>query len=354
MARHLVEQGQSVSVLSRRPDQAGAQAYAQAGVNVLLVPDSPADRRGRCRLSPHPFDAELAKGLAEHAGNCDAVVLVREKTLQYSPEARQADCVIADLVDDPVLAHAAGDVGGWARSLFRLREGAYEKRFGKDVDRFVFVSDADAAHFARRRPGASVTCVPNGVDLDYFNPDAVADDSDSTSPSVVFVGNLAYAPNEQAALSLIGDIAPRVWKTSPEVRFIVVGPDPSEAIRSLAGEGVTVTGAVSDVRPYVKAATVVSLPMESGTGMKNKLLEAWAMRRAVVATRSACEGSPSQDGQNIVIADSAEAHAEAIARLIPDQATRERLGAAGRSTVENELTWSHAAERLERLCLQEV
>ncbi|MHC4986294.1 MAG: hypothetical protein ACYTFO_09090, partial [Planctomycetota bacterium] len=146
LADALVRQGQAVAVLSHPADGATAEAYDAIGVRVIPVPGgTPIDRGpGRCRLSPHPFDAALAKALGAEAPHHDAVVLFRDKCLQYAPEARAANMVIADLVDDPVLAYPGGGAGGY---VFKLREGTYERRFAGDVDRFVLVTEPDAATF---------------------------------------------------------------------------------------------------------------------------------------------------------------------------------------------------------------
>ncbi len=357
LSRALIGRGDSVSLLSRPGSAEGAAAYVAAGVMLLDGPAGPAPTRGpgRTATAPHVFDAALAESLQSCAGDFEAIVLVREKTLQYSPEARTAATVLVDVIDDPVREHNRpganrGGVTGWLRRrVFMRREGAYERRFGLDVDRCVFVSPVDGESFAARS-GHAATCIPNGVDTKYFSSDAVAAQADVGAAGVVFTGNLAYEPNDQAARFLIERVAPQVWQACPDATFIIVGPDPSEALQALAGERVTVTGYVPDVRPYLKAAAVVSAPMRTGTGIKNKLLEAWSMGCGVVATSLACSGLAATDGENVLVADSADAHADAIGRLIVDRPKRQALGAAGRQTVLTEYTWGGAAEAFRALC----
>lgn len=356
LSRALIGQGDSVSLLSRPGPADGADAYAAAGVTLLTGPAGPAPTRGpgRTATAPHVFDAPLAESLQSCAGDFDTIVLVREKTLQYSPEARTAATVLVDVIDDPVREHNRpganrGGISGWLRRrVFTRRQGAYERRFGLDVDRCVFVSPVDAESFSARS-GYNAVCIPNGVDTDYFSAGAVDAPTDTGDVGVVFTGNLAYEPNDQAARFLIEHVAPRLWRACPEATFIIVGPDPSEALQALAGERVTVTGYVPDVRPYLKAAAVVSAPMRTGTGIKNKLLEAWSMGCGVVATSLACSGLAATDGENVLVADSADAHAEAIGRLIADQPQRDALGASGRQTVLTQYTWEGAAEQFRLL-----
>ncbi|KKN89425.1 hypothetical protein LCGC14_0239320 [marine sediment metagenome] len=356
LTAELAGQGDRVSVLSYPPSAQAGRAYAAIGVDLPSGPTGQPSNHGPARswLSPHVFDSALAGSVADSAGDFDTVVLVREKTLQYSPEARRAATVVVDMVDDPVLErsrHPSGGPGKRARlAVFRFRQSRCERRFSGDVDRFVFVSPNDAEAFAHRRAGAEVACAPNGVDTDYFSPAAAAGCGDQGASTVVFLGNMAHEPNEQAATFLIRQIAPSVWAARPETRFLIVGANPSVAVLSLKSDHVTVTGYVADVRPYLKAASVVALPMQSGTGIKNKLLEAWAMGCPVTATSLACQGLPASHGENVLIADSAKTHADAICRLIADQPYRRRLGAAGRKTVEETLTWSHAADQFRRAC----
>ena len=356
LAAELAGCGDRVSVLSYPPSAEACQAYAAIGVDLPAGPTGPPPDRGPARswLSPHVFDSALADSVADCAGDFDTVVLVREKTLQYSPEARRAATVVVDMVDDPILErsrHQSGGLGKRARlAAFRFRQGRCERRFSGDVDRFVFVSPNDAEAFAHRRAGAEVACAPNGVDTDYFSPAAAAGCGEQADPAVVFLGNMAYEPNERAATFLIRQIAPSVWAALPQTRFRIVGANPSAAVQSLKSDRVTVTGFVADVRPYLKAAAVVSLPMQSGTGIKNKLLEAWAMGCPVTATSLACQGLPASHGENVLIADSAKTHADAICRLIADRPYRCRLAAAGRKTVEETSTWSHAADQFRRAC----
>ena len=352
LAEALVKQGQTVTVLSPATDDDIRQAYDAIGAGVIGFKSHATDGRqsGRCRFSPHPFDPALAEALAGQAHRHDGVVLFRDKCLQYAPEARAAGMVIADLVDDPVLAYTGG---GWGRRIFRRRENAYERHFLSDVDRFVLVTEPDAGAFARRQPRANVAYVPNGVDVDHFDPETVQAELTDV-PTVVFLGNMAFPPNDEAGRWLIDRVAPCVWVSKPDVRFVVLGPNPSAEMKALAGHRVSVTGYVDDLRPHLKGAAAVCLPMRSGAGIKNKLLEAWAMGAGVVASKRACQGIPAEDGENVLIADSPEAQAERIGRLIDDAGLRERLGQAGRMTVQEQMTWAHAAERYQRLCQLKV
>ena len=353
LSRALAEAGESVSLLAYPGEPSAVAAYADAGVTISdgLTGEPPATGPGKGFLAPCVYDAALADRIQQQAGDNDVIVLVRERSLQYAPQARAArQAVIADIIDDPLRVQKAvskqSGIRAWAR---RTGQRRHERRFAGDVDCFVFVSDVDAGAFAARNRQANVACIANGVDTVFFAPSP----DDGGEPVVVFVGNMAYPPNDEAARRLIEQIAPRVWPSQPRARFVIVGPDPAESLKAMAGDRVRVTGYVEDVRPYLREATVVSLPMASGAGIKNKLLEAWAMGRCVVATSLACQGVEVSGDTDLLVADSDEAHADAICRAITDVSLRKRLAAAGRVVVETQYTWAQAATRL-RQCAHEV
>jgi len=349
------EQDQHVTILTYKGCDEALQHYRQAGVDVVTGPWGPAARRGRSRtwLGPYVYDAELAGHLAEISGGYDVTVLVRPTALQYAPEAAASGCVVADLIDDPVLEMKRKlwrDVrpAPMTRQIkFQAGQRLYERRFAPWLDLATFVSRQDARSFASRLRNTAVAFVPNGVDAVSFAPAKNADDN-GRAPSVTFLGNMEHPPNEDAALFLVNDIAPLIWKRRSETKFHIIGCNPSPRIRQLAGQNVEVSGYVQDVRPKLWDSTVVMVPMRIGTGVKNKLLEAWAAQTAVVATPLACQGVPARNGRNLLLGRSAADLADCAIRLIEDKSTRRRIARAGRATVEARLTWSASARRLRK------
>lgn len=357
LARALRGRGDGVSLLWCGPAEDGAEeAYGELGVEFVEGPDRPHIQRGapRTRLGPYAFDAAMAESVRAAAAGCDAVVLSGARMLQYAPEAAEAGCAIADIVDDPVLERErAGERPcGLMDRLRRLKrnmgEPRYERAFLERVRAFVFVSQEDCESFRRRHPRAGTAFVPNGVDADYFArpADYVRPQG---PPTIVFTGHMSNPNNERAATFLVREIAPAVWREVADAKVILVGADPTTNVRALAGDRVEVTGAVEDVRPFLWGATVAAVTMRSGTGIKNKLLEAWAAGAPVVATPVACQGVPSRHGENVLLADEPAQAAARIVEVIRDDALRRRLGEGGRATVVRELTWASVAERLAEL-----
>ncbi len=348
LARGLAAKGDQVALLAPGGPPAGRRAYEDAGV---AVPDGPAAAPPTAYRGAHPPDDALARAVAGRAADVDVVVLAHARTLQHAPAAAGA-CVVADLVDDLVVEERRKlwrDLRppAWLRRVhFLAQQRAYERRFVPWIDVATFVSDVDAAAFARRHRRAAVSVVPNGVDAAHFAPPAR---SGATAPTVLFVGRLCHPPNADAARYLLGPVASHLRRLAPEARIVIVGGDAPADLHALAGPHDRLTGRVDDVRPYLWDAAVVALPMRIGTGVKNKLLEGWAAGTAVVATTLACQGAPAAPGVNLLVADAPADMAAAIASLLTDAARRDQLADRGRRTVLDHLTWPAAVATLRGL-----
>ena len=213
-------------------------------------------------------------------------------------------------------------------------------------DRVAVVSEGDRDALRAVAPSLDPVVIPNGVDAEAFSP---GDPGEREAGVVAFTGAMDYAPNEAAAGFLARQVMPIVWERVPEARLQLVGRAPSPAVRALASERVTVTGEVPAMQPWLRRAAVYACPMVSGTGIKNKLLEALACAAPVVCTSLACRGLTAVPGQDLVVADDAPALAAAIADLLADRDAAARLGAAGRSYVLEGHSWDAAARSYEEL-----
>ncbi len=189
---------------------------------------------------------------------------------------------------------------------YRRFEGYYARRF----DQIIAVSDADGEWLRRHYRPQRLSVLPIPVDRQYFTPTpgvAVADNR------IVFTGMMNHPPNVDAAVFFARDIFPLIRRRIPEAEFRIVGRDPAPPVSALAAlPGVTVTGWVPDIRPEITAAAVVVVPIRFGAGMRQKILEAWAMRKCVVSTTVGAEGIHYTDGQNIRIADDPASMAAAV------------------------------------------
>jgi glycosyltransferase involved in cell wall biosynthesis len=224
----------------------------------------------------------------------------------------------------------------------------YERTMFSGYDRVVVLTEQDADSLRALNAGLPLQVIPNGIDLDYFTPQRDPAESPGT-PLLLFVGNYEYGPNVDAALFLGREIFPLVRAELPEARLMLVGNGPPPELQVLAREGVEITGRVPDVRPYLERATVFVSPLRLGAGMKNKVLEAMAMARALVGTPLSADGIGLVEGEHILYGESAEALAEAVLRVVSSERLRMALAYANRALVEARFTWQAVAETYESL-----
>jgi glycosyltransferase involved in cell wall biosynthesis len=210
-----------------------------------------------------------------------------------------------------------------------------EIRACRRMDGVLTTSGADRAVLAGEGVDTPIHVAPNGVDVEYFTPPDVP----TPMPRLLFTGAINYAPNTDAVLCFCTDILPRIRAVVPEATFAVVGRKPPERVRRLASPSVMVTGTVPDVRPFMRDAAVFVVPLRSGSGTRLKILEALASGCAVVSSSVGCEGLDVTDGQDILVADTPGAFADAVVRCLRDPDLRARLGARGRALVERWYRW---------------
>ena len=252
--------------------------------------------------------------------------------------------------DRPKLFFPVDSVSRLKRQLFRnatnpLRKIAfaldhwmtkrYERRIYPQFDGVSFVSEVDATYvLANRQVDASkVFLFPLAVDTDYFVPSESRSDN---GPSLVFLGSMFTYNNEDAILWFHRAVWGRLKQQVPHLKFYVVGNRPSNQVRALADHdpNVIVTGFLEDIRPPIWDATVFVSPLRMGTGIKNKILEAMAMGKAIVASPVAVEGIGVTDGVHVLVAQNPDDWFKQSLFVLGDPRERERLGRQAREYVE--------------------
>ena len=227
-----------------------------------------------------------------------------------------------------------------------MRLKRYEAEICRRADRVVAVSQADRDAILAIAPGVTVTVVPNGIDLDEY--------TDYEGPvetfDLVFTGKMDFRPNIDAMLWMGREVWPLIRRQHPQTRLAIVGQRPHARLEPLRGnDGITITGWVPDVRPYIAGATVYVAPLRVGGGTRLKLLQALAMARATVATSLGAEGFPVRHGRELLLADTPEDFAQAVLRLVEDREQRDQLGEAARRFVEAAYGWDALIPKLEAL-----
>ncbi|MEP7065339.1 MAG: glycosyltransferase family 4 protein [Gemmatimonadota bacterium] len=219
-----------------------------------------------------------------------------------------------------------------------------ERRWSPSAAVNLAVSDADAEDFRKLVPGARFEVIPNGVDVEAFVPN-----SSGERNGVVFVGGMSWFPNADALEHFDEDILPLVRARDEHVRVTWVGRAKPEVIASYAKRGINLTGHVEDMRPYVAAAACYVVPLRIGGGTRLKILDAWAMGKAVVSTSVGCEGLAAVDGQNILIRDDPAAFAAAVSMVLHDPGLRTALERNARTTAEQRYSWNVIGEALRKV-----
>ena len=223
---------------------------------------------------------------------------------------------------------------------------AAEKLLARRFDLCTATTCAEWETLEGYQTGVATDWFPNGVDAEFFCPSGEPYDPDTLS----FIGRMDYYPNQECMARFCDQIWPVLRARRPQIRLLIIGADPSPAMRKL-GElpGVTVTGSVPDVRPFVRQSALMVAPLKIARGTQNKILEAMAMGVPVVTSRIAAGGVDAEPVTHFLVADSAEEYSDAILGVLDNPAERQRLALAGRQRMLSNHAWPHSMERLDRI-----
>ncbi|MDP2660363.1 MAG: glycosyltransferase, partial [Dehalococcoidia bacterium] len=306
-------------------------------------------------LRSYEFRAKLEK--AEETGGFD---LVQVEGLEMGPYAlevcrlRRGDAnrplvLFDDHNAEYALQRSAyrADLGlprRWPRAAYSLLQWrklrSYEREVCRRVDGVLAVSEADASALRALAPGLRPRVIPNGVDTTAFGYRSLAGRSDGGAPVLVFTGTMDYRPNVDAAVWFCHQVLPLVRREQPSAKLLLVGRDPSQAIRSLAGHGVSVTGSVEDVRPYLHQGNVFVAPLRMGSGTRLKILEAMSSGLPVVSTTIGMEGIAATPGQEALVANDPRSFASCVLELLAGPTRAQSLATRARLLVERRYDWA--------------
>jgi sugar transferase (PEP-CTERM/EpsH1 system associated) len=276
------------------------------------------------------------------------LVVFSSTMAQYAPRNGADVRTVVDFVDvDSEKWRQYAERRSWPLSWLYRREGErlldFEREVASSADASVFVTREEAELFRRsaRLEDVALHSVVNGVDTEYFSPERAFESPYGVSgPVIVFTGMMDYWANVDAVTWFAREILPRIREAFEGVRFEIVGARPTRAVERLASPGrVEVTGAVEDVRPYLAHAELAVAPLRVARGIQNKVLEALAMAKPVVATTAALEGLdvPAELRHG---GDTAEELARAVTALLRSRDERRRIGESGRAWAQENHDWA--------------
>ncbi len=240
----------------------------------------------------------------------------------------------------------------WGYLLEGRKMLAEEKRLAGKFDVCTATTRAEWETLESYGTGVASDWFPNGVDADYFAPDATEWDPDT----LTFVGRMDYYPNQECMLDFCRTVFPLIRARRPAAKLLIVGADPIPSVRALGKiDGVTVTGSVPDVRPYLRRSAAMVAPLHIARGTQNKILEAMAMGVPVVTSLKAAGGVDATAAEHFLVADAPTDIADACLRLMSDPAERRRLSEAGRARMLTHHAWDRSMQRLDGIvasCLE--
>ncbi len=296
------------------------------------------------RLSQQQFDVVEIEGI-EMAPYLPTIAAARPRPLIIY-DAHNAEWILqkrafeADVKDPPRWLAAAYSWVQW----HRLRQ--YEANLLSQVDHTIAMSAPDKVALRDVVPNAPITVIPNGVDraaYKRFKGPPIRHD-------LLFTGKMDFRPNIDAMLWFGQQVLPLIQAQRPQTTLAIVGQRPHrrlDVLRDLAG--VTITGYVDEVPPYIAGAAVYVLPLRVGGGTRLKLLEAMIMGKAIVSTTVGAEGFPVVNGQELVLVDEPEKFAREILDLLKNPTRRRALGSAGQAFARANYGWDTLIPQLERI-----
>lgn len=228
-------------------------------------------------------------------------------------------------------------------ALERKRLIAYENIIFEYFESKTIISEEDR-RFIYHPERKDIAIITNGIDTTFFSPSFVL----PKKYDLVFTGNMSYPPNIETSEFIVKDVLPLLRKENPDITVLLAGSTPHKRIKALAKqEGVTVSGWLDDIRSAYAEGTVFFAPMQIGTGLQNKLLEAMAMGLPCVTSSLANKPLKAKDNIDLCVRTDAPSYAAAILSLLQSESNRNAMGEAGRTFVKQHFSWEHSVADLE-------
>jgi sugar transferase (PEP-CTERM/EpsH1 system associated) len=313
--------------------------------------------RGEALSLPYYRDAGLQAWVDEAAARVgfDAVVVFSGVMAQYTRGLKGVKTLV-DFVDvDSAKWRDYAPEHAWPMSWLYRREFrrllGFEQRVAREAACSFFVTEHEVALFRELSAGQPLrlAALGNGVDADFFAPEASrASPFASGELPLVFTGAMDYWPNVDAVGWCVREMLPALRQRFPALRFHIVGRAPTPAVQALAGEAVHVTGTVPDVRPYLQHAAAVIAPLRLARGIQNKVLEAMAMARPVVAAGPCVRAITMERLAGLEAADDAAGYVERLSALLADPSAAAHAGRSGRDFVLARYSWEAHLAGLDR------
>lgn len=306
-------------------------------------------------LVPYSEDAKLTLPNLINEYNYDLIWVYRGM-MTTVPEGLNTP-VVADIIDDYTLDYNRRykAAKNWLEKLKYYKWYKtlchYEREVFGLSKTLVFASQPDAQACEKQVKSVPCEVVSNGVDVEYYN---TLSDIKKDKDLIVFEGKMDFAPNEDGMLYFCEKIFPLILQKRPQTKLRIVGKSPTAAIEGLASDKIEVTGFVDDVRVHVQEASVFVCPLRFGSGVKNKILQAWSMGMPVVGTSKTTGGINATDNKDMLIENDPTIFANKVCDLLDNPQMQQRIGSQARKTIELSFSWRSKADELDKLFFDAV
>ncbi len=228
---------------------------------------------------------------------------------------------------------------------------AAEKRLSKRFDLCTATTRAEWETLNSYGTQVDTDWFPNGVDAEFFCPSEAGYDPDTIS----FIGRMDYYPNQECMSRFCSQTWPLLKARQPTMKLLIVGADPSPEMRRLGSlDGVTVTGSVPDVRPFIRGSALMVAPLNIARGTQNKILEAMAMGVPVVTSGIAAGGVDAEPGKHFLVAGSPQEYADSVMSIVENPLERQRLSNDGRQRMLSHHAWPKSMQRLDGIIFRSL
>jgi len=340
-----------ISFIEAEHERQGISRIEDLGIQVKALLRRPS--KARHLFVPKPrehdeYDSQEMAGLVQETLAQKRFDVIQAEFIQMGQHVSRSLPLLKILTEHEIqFANFYEDFNAEARPLWKAKKSYdwmvqlnYEVGICRRFNRVVCMTDQDKAVLSAFVPSTRLRTIPIGVDSDYFRPSTRTLEG-SDAPRLLFVGNYRHTPNREAVYHFAKEILPRVQQVFPQAVFCVVGANTHLLDRRTLAETdrVQVVGYVEDIRAYYEEAQVFVAPIQSGNGMRVKLLEALSMGMAVVASPLASSGFSTMDEEYLLLASNPDEFGAQTLRLLNDPLLRERIGRNARKAITAHYDW---------------
>jgi glycosyltransferase involved in cell wall biosynthesis len=295
------------------------------------------------------FQKKIDEHLASEAYDIVQVEFANMASYRYSRRGNKPLLVLDEHnIEYDLQRRTAGSADGLSRRVYSSlnwrKLGREEKAAWRRFDGVVLTSERDAQLLSSVSPATRLAVVPNGVNVEQFQPSTGTPEPDR----LLFFGANNYFPNHDALLYFIDEILPKVVERRPNVKLSIVGPGVQPAVLARESRHVEIAGFVDDLMPHLDRASVVVVPLRIGGGTRLKIVEAMAKSKAIVSTRIGAEGIDLTHERDVLLADSPTDFAQQIVRALSEPELAQRLGQQARALAESRYAWTAVVSQLVR------